>query len=174
MALRATLGDDAAQALSALLRKLSGISGLVHENMYRFYDWRFLSIDRLHERAMMMLETLAHLADEDAPEGAPDLAIALVDSVLTHRRRFTVATARDTVIDLLALDPLNPRSVRHQLDGLSDQIAQLPRAEENGMPSPLSPALLMIHSDLAVATPESMDTEDSGHCAPGSRPCRTC
>ncbi len=138
MAERVSLGDDAAGALSALLRKLAGISGLVHENMYRFYGWRFLSIGRLHERAMMMLEFLAHLADEAAPEGALDLAVELGDSVLTHRRRFAVATTRDTVIDLLALDPLNPRAVRHQLDGLSDQISQLPRATDNGMLSALS------------------------------------
>ena len=159
MALKAVPGDDAARALSALLRKLAGISGLVHENMYRFLGWRFLTIGRLQERAMSMSAMLAELAAPGAPEGALDLAIELGDSILTHRRRFTVATSRDTVVDLLGLDPMNPRSVRHQIDALRDQIAMLPDAEVNGVLSPLSSAALLVQAELATATPESLPTE---------------
>jgi uncharacterized circularly permuted ATP-grasp superfamily protein/uncharacterized alpha-E superfamily protein len=159
MALKAAPGDDAARALSALLRKLAGISGLVHENMYRFLGWRFLTIGRLHERAMSMSAMLAELAAPGAPEGALDLAIELGDSILTHRRRFTVATSRETVVDLLGLDPMNPRSVRHQIDALRDQIAMLPDAEVNGVLSPLSAAALLVQADLATATPDSLPTE---------------
>jgi uncharacterized circularly permuted ATP-grasp superfamily protein/uncharacterized alpha-E superfamily protein len=158
MAERVSPGDDAARALSALLRKRAGITGLVHENMYRFLGWRFLTLGRLHERAMGMLAMLAHLADPAAPEGALDLAIELGDSVLTHRRRFTVATSRQTVIDLLALDPMNPRSVRHQVEGMKEQIAVLPGAEENGVLSPLASTVLRAQVELAVATPEGMTT----------------
>ena len=44
MAERVEPGTDAARAVGALLRKLSGFSGLVHENMYRFLEWRFLEL----------------------------------------------------------------------------------------------------------------------------------
>jgi uncharacterized circularly permuted ATP-grasp superfamily protein/uncharacterized alpha-E superfamily protein len=158
MAQQVTPGDDAARALSALLRKLAGITGLVHENMYRFMGWRFLTIGRLHERAMGMLEMLAVLADDKAAPGALDLAIELGDSVLTHRRRFTVATSRDTVIDLLALDPMNPRSVRHQIEALEEQIRMLPGATENGVLSPLTRAMLRCQTDLATQEPETLTT----------------
>ena len=47
-------GDDAARAMGVLLRKITGFSGLVHENMYRFTGWRFLSIGRSLERAIAM------------------------------------------------------------------------------------------------------------------------
>jgi uncharacterized circularly permuted ATP-grasp superfamily protein/uncharacterized alpha-E superfamily protein len=160
MALRVATGDDAVRALSALLRKLAGISGLVHENMYRFLGWRFLTIGRLHERAMGMLAVLAVLAKPGAPDGALDLAVELGDSVLTHRRRFTVATSRDTVIDLLGLDGMNPRSVRHQIDALREQVSMLPDSDENGIPSPLLRAVLRAQADLATATPEQLTTED--------------
>ena len=102
---------------------------------------------------------LAELADPKAPEGSLDLAIELGDSILPHRRRFTVATSRDTVVDLLGLDPMNPRSVRHQVDGLRDQIEMLPEAEENGILSPLSAAALLAQAELATATPERLSTE---------------
>ncbi len=151
-------GDDAARSFSVLLRKLAGISGLVHENMYRFMGWRFLTMGRLHERAMGMAEILAVLADDKAAPGALDLAIELGDSVLTHRRRFTVATSRDTVIDLLALDPNNPRSIRHQIEALGDQVRQLPDAMENDVLAPLTAAMLRCQTDLATQTPETLTT----------------
>ena len=158
MALRVTPGDDAARALSALLRKLAGISGLVHENMYRFTGWHFLSIGRLHERAMGISAALAVLADPDAPEGALDLAIDMADSVPTHRRRFATATTRETVLDLLALDGLNPRALRHQIDGLRDQIDALPAANDHGALSPLARAVLRLHAEIATAEPEALTT----------------
>ncbi|WP_306753787.1 circularly permuted type 2 ATP-grasp protein [Paracoccus actinidiae] len=158
MAPRVAPGDDAARALSALLRKLAGISGLVHENMYRFVGWRFLTIGRLHERAMGTAAALAVLCDPDAPEGALDLAIEIGDSVLTHRRRFALDASRTTVIDLLALDPLNPRALRHQIDGLREQVDTLPAANDHGALSPLAREVLRLHADLATADPDSLTT----------------
>ena len=158
MARRVTPGDDAASAHSRLLRKMAGISGLVHENMYRFLGWRFLSMGRLHERATAMTAILATLADPGAAEGALDLAVELGDSVLTHRRRFVVATRRNTVVDLLALDPLNPRSVRHQIDALRHQIDALPGAQVAGSLSPLSRAALRLYADLATFDADELDT----------------
>lgn len=158
MAAQVGPGDDAARALSTLLRKLAGISGLVHENMYRFVGWRFLSIGRVHERAMGMAAILAILCDPKAPEGALDLAIELGDSVLTHRRRFVLTATRATVIDLLALDPLNPRALRHQVDALREQVDLLPAANTDGALSPLARTALRLHTDLATSDPEALTT----------------
>lgn len=156
MAQTASPGDDAARALSALLRKLAGFSGLVHENMYRFFGWRFLTIGRVQERAAAMAGILGTLADEAAPPGALDLCIELGDCVLTHRRRFTTDATRDTVIDLLALDPMNPRSIRHQVDLLAEQVQFLPGAANYGQLSPLARAVLRVQADVLTATPEGM------------------
>lgn len=159
MAPKVSAGDDAARALSALLRKLAGISGLVHENMYRFVGWRFLTIGRLHERAMGTGALLAVLCDPAAPEGALDLAIEVGDSVLTHRRRFSFSVSRETVIDLLALDPLNPRALRHQIDGLREQVNMLPAANDHGALSPLAREVLRLHAELATTDPDSLTTD---------------
>lgn len=157
MAKTVTPGDDAARALSALLRKLTGFSGLVHENMYRFFGWRFLSIGRHVERAQATAGLLAILAAGDAPPAALDLAVEVGDSVLSHRRRFSVATSRMTVVDLLALDEMNPRSVRYQLDGLLVQTRALPDAATAQRTALLYRELLRCHTALAAATPEKTD-----------------
>jgi uncharacterized alpha-E superfamily protein len=62
------------------------------------------------------------------------------------------------VIELLALDPLNPRSIRHQLDGMAAQIAALPDIAELGQLSPLGRAMLRLQTLLATETPDSLDS----------------
>ncbi len=151
-------GHESARALGRLLHKVTGFSGLVHDNMYRFAGWRFLTIGRALERAINMAEALAWFADEAAPDGALDLVVEVGDSVLTHRRLFAVATSRSTVVDLLACDANNPRSVIYQLAEMKEQVAFLPGAQEADGMTELSRAILKLHADVAVAAPESLDT----------------
>ena len=150
-------GDDAARAMTVILRKLAGFSGLVHENMYRFTGWRFLEIGRRLERGVHMSRMLGTLAARDAPEGALDMLLEIGDSVLTHRRQFNVNAGRHTVIDLLALDPLNPRSLMFQLDRLKDEIALLPGADGVHL-SATSKQVLNLHTALSVGDPREMQT----------------
>jgi uncharacterized alpha-E superfamily protein len=153
-------GDDMARAMSILLRKLSGFSGLVHENMYRFTGWRFLSIGRSLERALNLSWLLASFADAEAPEGGFDLAIEVTDSVMTHRQRYAVATNRATVVDLLILDPLNPRSVIYQFDEMTEHIGHLPGSELYRQLSELQRVLLKARTALATRTPDTLTTDD--------------
>lgn len=152
-------GYSTARALGLLLRQTTGFSGLVHENMYRFAGWRFLSIGRSLERAFMMASMLAWFADDAAPEGSFDMAVEVGDSVLTHRRLFAVASSRSTVIDLLGCDANNPRSIHYQLAELKEHIGALPGAREQGQMSELSKAILKLQAEVAVTTPESLDAD---------------
>lgn len=150
-------GDDATRAITVLLRKLAGFAGLVHENMYRFTGWRFLSIGRYIERGLHMTRLLGHMSGPDAPDGAYDMLLEIGDSVMTHRRRYNVSTAALTVTDLLALDPLNPRSVLYQLNEIKTEVELLPNAFVNGQMSSFYREAMRLHSGLAVMTPEAMN-----------------
>ena len=150
-------GDDASHAMTILLRKLAGFAGLVHENMYRFTGWRFLSLGRYIERGLHMTRLLGHMSGPEAPDGALDMLLEIGDSVMTHRRRYNVNTARLTVTDLLALDPLNPRSILFQMNEIHREVEQLPNAFINGQMSPFYREAMRLHSGLAVMTPETMN-----------------
>ncbi len=150
-------GDDATRATTVLLRKLAGFSGLLHENMYRFTGWRFLEIGRRIERAIQIARSLAWLTREDAPDGALDMMLEIGDSVLTHRRQYAVTAGRRSLVDLLALDPLNPRSVLFQLDRLKEEINLLPRASSGGHLSPAAKDVLRLHTALAIEEPADLD-----------------
>jgi uncharacterized circularly permuted ATP-grasp superfamily protein/uncharacterized alpha-E superfamily protein len=154
-----TPGDDAALAQSVLLRKITGFSGLVHENMHRNNGWRILTIGRSIERAATMARLLARFAVEGAPEGALDLVIEIGDSAMTHRRLYSVTTTRQSVLELLALDARNPRSILYHLKEIDDQAGRLPRKAPPGHMSELSRAVLRAHTDLAVTNVTEMDAK---------------
>jgi uncharacterized alpha-E superfamily protein len=156
--LAAEPGEDAARALAGLLPRIAAFSGLVHDNMLRATGWRFLTLGRALERADAIAWTLAAFADPEAPEGGLDLAVELADSVLSHRRRHGAAMGRASVVDLLALDPDNPRAVRFQLDRLRSQLARLPRPAGAGRIGPAESAALRLQTRIATATPEELDT----------------
>ncbi len=148
-------GDDAAHAMTILLRKLAGFAGLVHENMYRFMGWRFLTIGRHLERGLHMTLLLAHFTRPDAPEGADDLILDIGDNVMTHRRHYSVDTSTASVIDLMGLDPFNPRSVAFQITEIARSVAQLPDSAENRIQ--LRKDIEALESGLAGEQPGKLD-----------------
>ncbi|MEO8529855.1 MAG: circularly permuted type 2 ATP-grasp protein [Deltaproteobacteria bacterium] len=156
MATRVQPGTDAAAAMSVILRKLAGFSGLVHDNMFRFTGWRFITIGRALERADGMAAVLAEFADVKAPVGGFDLAVEVGDSVMTHRRRYAVETTRNTVIDLMVLDPGNPRSIMFQIDVIVEQEKMMPARDESVVLSDVAKALLRLQTELKTAEPDEI------------------
>jgi len=73
---------------------------------------------------------------------------------MTHRRLYSVTTRPESVIDLLVLDPLNPRSVFGAVARLQEHIRFLPNYEVNGRLSGLARQVLALHTALATANPE--------------------
>jgi uncharacterized circularly permuted ATP-grasp superfamily protein/uncharacterized alpha-E superfamily protein len=152
-------GDDATRAMTVLLRKLAGFSGLVHENMYRFAGWRFLELGRRLERGIQLAGITGWLTRKQAPDGALEMLLEIGDSVIAHRRRYSVSAGTQSAIDLLILDPLNPRSVLFQVAELRHQLESLPGGIEEGQLSPAARAALKVHTGLVVAEPEEMTPE---------------
>jgi len=151
-------GDDTARALGGLLRRIAGFSGLVQENMMRTMGWRFLTIGRALERGRAMSAILARFTDPGTPPGSFDVAVELADSTLTHNSRYTLRTTRDTVIDLLALDRDNPRSLVYLMGEIRVQVDRLPGARSHGRMGLLARAVLQLETDLRTSGPEDLDT----------------
>jgi uncharacterized alpha-E superfamily protein len=158
MAGTAKAGDDNARAMGVLLRKITGFSGLVHENMYRSVGWRFLSMGRSLERALTMASALVALMADQAPEGSLDLVVEIGDSAMTHRSRYAVASNRKTVVDLLVLDAQNPRAILYHLAELRTHAEQVAATVGRADRPVFLHAVLKIHAGLAALAPETLDT----------------
>ena len=62
------------------------------------------------------------------------MLLDLCDSQITYRSRYLAGAFRDPVLDLLLLDPENPRSLVYQLQTVQDHIEALPRLGEHQLP----------------------------------------
>jgi uncharacterized circularly permuted ATP-grasp superfamily protein/uncharacterized alpha-E superfamily protein len=154
----AQTGTDAALVMSVLLRKIAGFSGLVHDNMYRAAGWQFLTIGRSLERAAMMADLLAETTGPDAPDGALDLAIEFGDSIMIHRQRYAVTTTRSSVLDMLALDPQNPRAIRFHLSAIRQRVDDLAAHRAAAQITDFERHVLELDTRVALHRVDTLDT----------------
>ena len=141
------------------LRIIASFSGLAQENMTRLAGWRFLELGRRIERGILTCRFVRELADADAPDGALDVLLELCDSQLTYRQRYVMIAARAPVIDLVMLDPNNPRSVMHQLERIEAHLAALPRQVVDGRLSPPQQIAASIATGLRTADAGKIDAD---------------
>jgi len=115
------------QALNWLDRVVGGLmtlSGFVLDGMTRDSGWRFLSIGRRLERLTSMCLALLVAMHEGRQAGLSWL-LSFADSTITYRSRYVGNPEWLPVLDLLVLDPTNPRSVMFQVHGIADYLARL-------------------------------------------------
>lgn len=117
------------ERVEASLRIVASFSGLAQENMTQLAGWRFLELGRRIERAVQTCRFVRCFADGQAPIGGLDVLLELADSQLTYRQRYVMIAAKAPVIDLVMLDPNNPRSVAYQVDRIETHLAALPKGQ---------------------------------------------
>jgi uncharacterized circularly permuted ATP-grasp superfamily protein/uncharacterized alpha-E superfamily protein len=120
---RVTLMD----ALEHLATQLSAISGAQGDRMTRDEAWRLLFAGRHIERVAAMTSILRVVADKGqlATPAGFDLLLQLFDSTLTYRSLYPGRLEVPALIDLLVVEPTNPRGlygVYERLCGKLDEI----------------------------------------------------
>ncbi len=145
------------ERLEASLRIVSSLSGLAQENMTQLAGWRFLELGRRIERAILTGRLVRSFARTGAPEGSLDVPLELADSQITYRQRYVMVAARAPVIDLVMLDPNNPRSMAFQLDRIETHLAALPGRQSTGRLSPVQQVAAAIATRLRTVEVTTID-----------------
>jgi uncharacterized alpha-E superfamily protein len=139
------------EQVNAALRILASFSGLAQENMSQLAGWRFLELGRRIERAIATSRFVRQFAERQSSAGALDALLELCDSQITYRSRYVMVAATAPVIDLVVLDPNNPRSIAYQLDRIEVHLAALPKRNADGRLSPLQQIAVSIATALRTA-----------------------
>jgi uncharacterized circularly permuted ATP-grasp superfamily protein/uncharacterized alpha-E superfamily protein len=146
------------ERVEAALRIISSLSGLAQENMTQLAGWRFLELGRRIERALLTCRLVRCFAYTVAPDGGLDVLLELADSQISYRQRYVMVAALAPVIDLVMLDPNNPRSAVFQLDRIETHLGALPRRNATGR---LSPAQQIVASiAVRLRTVEAANIDD--------------
>jgi uncharacterized circularly permuted ATP-grasp superfamily protein/uncharacterized alpha-E superfamily protein len=145
------------ERVEAGLRIISSFSGLAQENMTRLAGWRFLELGRRIERALLTSRLTRAFAQPGGVEGGLDVLLELADSQISYRQRYVMIAALAPVIDLVMLDPNNPRSVVFQLDRIESHLGALPRRGSGGRLSPVQQIAAGVATRLRTAEAAAID-----------------
>jgi uncharacterized circularly permuted ATP-grasp superfamily protein/uncharacterized alpha-E superfamily protein len=139
-ALSANPYDQGLQLTDISERVLSGLlalAGIATENMVRDPGWYMLDSGRGLERA---LQVVALLRVTICQEGAADTdgivleaVLTAAESIVTFRRRYHTQ-AIDALLELLVINPFNPRSVAYQLNRIRADLRALPNTSPTARP----------------------------------------
>ena len=145
------------ERVEAAVRIISSLSGLAQENMTQLAGWRFLELGRRIERAILTCRSVRWFAFADAPDDGLEVLLEFADSQITYRQRYVMIAALAPVIDLVMLDPNNPRSVAYQLDRIETHLAALPRRNVAGRLSSVQQIAASIATRLRTADATKID-----------------
>ncbi len=141
------------------LRIAAAFSGLAQENMNQLAGWRFLSIGKRVERALATCRATRQFTDPKAGAGGLDVLLSLADSQITYRRRYVMVAARAPVLDLVVLDPNNPRSVAFQVERISQHLKALPLHSSDGRLNSAEKQIARVLVELQTADAHTMDSK---------------
>lgn len=147
---------DVHERADAALRIIAAFSGLASENMNRLTGWRFLELGRRTERALSTLRFARTFGEQGVP-GSLDALLQVADSLITYRSRYVMMEARSPVLDLVLLDPDNPRSVAFQVERMADHLRVLPGRDHDAPPPLWERLVARMRAELAAATAESFN-----------------
>jgi uncharacterized circularly permuted ATP-grasp superfamily protein/uncharacterized alpha-E superfamily protein len=145
------------ERVEAAMRIISAFSGMAQENMTQLAGWRFLELGRRIERAILTCRSVRWFAYSDATDDGLDVLLEFADSQITYRQRYVMIAALAPVIDLIMLDPNNPRSVAFQLDRVETHLAELPRRHAADGLSPVQQIATSIATRLRTAEAAKID-----------------
>jgi uncharacterized alpha-E superfamily protein len=125
--------------------------------MTQLAGWRFLELGRRIERAILTGRLVRCFAPAGGPEGGLEVLLELADSQITYRQRYVMVAARAPVIDLVMLDPNNPRSVAFQLDRIETHLSALPGRHATGRLLPAQQIAASIATRLRTVEAAAVD-----------------
>jgi uncharacterized circularly permuted ATP-grasp superfamily protein/uncharacterized alpha-E superfamily protein len=162
----------AQSALQEVMRSLLVLSGLGIESMVRDIGWRFMDAGRRLERSVQLLSLLRHTVCAVRGDAADSMMLESVlttaESIITYRLRYRARAQLETVLELLLLDPGNPRSLAYQLERLTEDLEVLPRGADLRL-SEERQLVLAAHTDLRLAEIGSL-VRDQAAVAPVAGP----
>lgn len=152
-------------ALNAVLTGLLAFTGLTQESMTRELGWRLLDTGRRIERSLLQISLLRAtlVTPYDGFEGQllQETVLSVMESLITHRRRYRAYLNLQTILELLLHDETNPRALAFQMNRLSEHISQLPKLNEGQRLSEAERLMLDASTRLRLSEPEALILLDS-------------
>ena len=152
--------------LDAMIARFSSFAGLMLESMTHEDGWRFLMVGRRLERCLSIVRMMEVAMIDVLAEGAThqllESLLTVGESIITHRRRYRAYIGAESMVELLLLDPVNPRSLAAAMNELKDLIDELPRGRNPAGRSVEERALLEVTTAVKLSDAADLVAEVDG------------
>ncbi|MEI8597992.1 alpha-E domain-containing protein [Vibrio sp. M60_M31a] len=164
------------ESLDNLMTMLLALSGLSNDSMLRGEDWIFQQIGQRTERAIqtakLFQSTLSIKLESLSQQQVLESVLLSMEALISFRRRYRTRARVAFGLDLLMVDPSNPRSLVYQTEKLKEFLDMLPDNHAfipGGLTSETRLILLTLNDiqltdleQLAKANPNSQTREEFG------------
>jgi uncharacterized circularly permuted ATP-grasp superfamily protein/uncharacterized alpha-E superfamily protein len=140
-------------------RRYSALAGLSSEHMGRTDAWRFHDLGRRIERALALIPAMRTFGRVDATGDDLSTLLDLADSQISYRQRYLTGIARVPVLDLVALDPGNPRGIAYQVCVIAEHLGKLPVLSDDGLAEPQQAQATALAAAVDTAQAAAIDSE---------------
>jgi uncharacterized circularly permuted ATP-grasp superfamily protein/uncharacterized alpha-E superfamily protein len=138
-------------------RRYYALAGLGAEHLGRTDAWRFHDIGRRVERAIAAIRAIRAFGHADATSDDLSTLLDLADSQISYRQRYLTGIARVPVLDLVALDPGNPRGIAFQVSAIADHLAKLPVLSDDGLAEPQQAQAAELSAIVSITQAAALD-----------------
>ncbi len=118
------------ESLDNLMTMLLALSGLSNDSMLRGQDWIFQQIGQRTERAIqtakLLKSTLSARLEGFPQQQVLESVLLSMEALISFRRRYRTRARLAFGLDLLMVDPSNPRSLVYQTQKLKEFLNMLP------------------------------------------------
>lgn len=143
------------EPMDEVVTRLLALAGLAQESTLRQTGWLFLDAGRRLERALLLsnlLRATLVARHESVAEGLLlEAVLAWGESLAAYRTGHRAPPEPSRVLDLLLLEPANPRSLMFQLEHLEQHVRALPDQPGSGRLSAAARPLVEALSALRLA-----------------------
>lgn len=140
-----------------LQRRYAALAGMTAEHMSRTAAWRFQDLGRRIERASAVARAVRAFGLPDSTSDDLSTLLDLCDSQISYRQRYLTGIARLPVVDLVALDPGNPRAIAFQAQTIVEHLNALPVLADDGMAEPQQAEAAAVAAIIATTTAQTLN-----------------
>lgn len=167
--LKATYSADtthirALNILDSIITSMVAFIGLNRESISREQGWIMLDMGRKIEQCMlltsMLRSTLVNKHDEQVNYNLQEAVLKSNETLVNYRYKYRVHIQHELVLELMLLDPNNPRSIIYQLDRLKAYLNNLPKLQDGFSLQPHERLIFEAYSLLKLTDREQLTTLD--------------
>lgn len=155
----------ALNVLDNLITSMVAFIGLNRESISREQGWIMLDAGRKIEQCMLLVSmlrsTLVNKHDDQVDYNLQESVLKSNETLVNYRYKYRVHIQHTLVLELMLLDPNNPRSLIYQLDRLKAYLSNLPKIQPGFVLPQHERLILEAHALLKLTDTEQLTMLDT-------------